>query len=185
MKVIQLLLMKEIYMIQLVINTTLLRELDERSLVWAYARLVYNSEEDVTDDVKIQENLKQLLDWDINGDNGLGIYCGKFECIKRKDWDILIQVIKDNKYDIKNYSYSAIKTRKLQSIKIINDVLQAKEQHNIERFTNETYTVSGRGKKARPCIYEGREYKSRQECIYKEGITKNQLYQYLKKTNQI
>ena len=70
-------------------------------------------------------------------------------------------------------------------IKQLNDALEAKEQHNIERFSDENYTISGRGKKARPCIYKGKEYKSRQECIYKEGITKYQLYEYLKKTNQV
>ena len=64
-------------------------------------------------------------------------------------------------------------------------MLEAKEQHNIERFTNENYTVSGRGKKAKTCVYKGREYKSRQECIYKERITKYQLYEYLKNTGQL
>ena len=71
------------------------------------------------------------------------------------------------------------------SIKIINDIITAKKQHNIERFTDSNYKVSGRGKKAKPCIYEGKEYKSRQECMYKEGLTKYQLWIYLKNTNQI
>ena len=31
---------------------------------------------------------------------------------------------------------------------------------------------------SKPCIYEGREYNSRQECMYKERITQNQLYRY-------
>ena len=172
-------------MIQLIVNTNLLRELDERKLINAYARFMYNDEKDITDDVQIKENLIQLLDWDKNGDNGLGIYCSKFESIKRKDWDILIQFIKDNGYEIKKISRIPLKEKKLENIKIINNFLEAKEQHNIERFTNENYTVSGRGKTARPCIYEGREYKSRQECIYKEGITKYQLYKYLKETNQL
>jgi hypothetical protein len=172
-------------MIQLVVNVELLREIDERKLINAYARFMYNDEKDTTDDVQIKENLIQLLDWDENGDNGLGIYCGKFEKIKRKDWEILIQFIKDNGAEIKNLSYTSVKKRKLESIKIVNDNLQAKEQHNIERFTDSNYTVSGKGKKARPCIYEGREYKSRQECMYKEGLTKYQLWVYLKETNQI
>ena len=64
-------------MIQLVVNTNMLREIDEHKLINAYARLLYNTEEDVTNDTIIRQNLEKLLDWDINGDNGLGIYCGK------------------------------------------------------------------------------------------------------------
>lgn len=172
-------------MIQLVVNTSLLREIDERKLINAYARFMYNDEKDITDDTQIKENLKQLLDWDENGDSGLGIYCSKFESLKNKDWDKLINFIKENYHEIKSISFYPAKERKLESIKVINDVLEAKKQHNIERFTNENYKVSGRGKKAKPCIYEGREYKSRQECMYKEGLTKYQLWIYLKNTNQI
>ena len=172
-------------MIQLVVNTNILRELDERKLINSYARFLYNSEEDTSDDIRIKENLVKLLDWDINGDNALGIYCGKFESLKNKDWDKLIQFIKENHHEIKLLSYSAVKNRKLESIKIVNDALQEKEKHNIERFTDSNYQVSGRGKKAKTCIYNGKEYKSRQECLYKEGLTKYQLYQYLKETNQL
>ena len=172
-------------MIQLVINTTLLREIDERKLINAYARYFCNDDDDIINEIKIKENLIQLLDWDKNGNNGLGFYCSKFEEIKRKDWEFLINFIKENGYEIKKLSYYPSKKRKLESVKIINDAIESKEQHNIERFTNENYTVSGRGKKARPCIYEGREYKSRQECIYKEGLTKYQLYEYLKETGQL
>ena len=50
-------------MIQLVINTSLLREIDERKLINAYARFMYNDEKDTTDDTQIKENLIQLLDW--------------------------------------------------------------------------------------------------------------------------
>ena len=172
-------------MIQLVINSVLLRELDERKLINAYARKIYLDEEDVTDDSKIKSNLENLLNWDINGENGLGVYCGKFESLKRKDWDFLINFIKENKYEIKTISYSVVKEKKLESLKVVYDALEAKEQHNIERFTDKNYQVSGRGKRAKTCIYEGREYKARQECIYKEKITKYQLYEYLKKTNQL
>ncbi len=172
-------------MIQLVINTTLLREIDERKLINAYARFMYNDEKDTTDDIQIKENLIQLLDWDENGDNGLGIYCSKFEKLKEKDWIKLIQFIKENHHEIKSISSISVKERKLESIKVIYDSLEAKKKHNEERFTSENYKVSGRGKKARPCIYEGREYKSRQECMYKEGLTKYQLWIYLKETNQI
>ena len=169
----------------LVINTNMLRELDERKLIHAYARYVCESEKDLSDDNNIKLNLIRLFDWDINGDNGLGIYCGKFESIKRKDWVKLIQFIKENSYEIEKLSRPFLKEKKLENIKIVNDALEAKELHNIERFSDENYTVSGRGKKARPCIYNGKEYKSRQECIYKEGITKYQLYEYLKETRQL
>ena len=172
-------------MIQLVVNVNLLREIEDSKLIGAYARHMYNDESDLTDEVKIKDNLIQLLDWDKNGDNGLGFYCSKFESIKRKDWEFLINFIKDNSHTIKEYGYYPAKEKKLESIKVINDVIEAKKQHNEKRFTSENYQVSGRGKKARPCIYEGREYKSRQECMYKEGLTKYQLWIYLKETNQI
>ena len=172
-------------MIQLVVNVELLREIDERKLINAYARFMYNDEKDTTDDVQIKENLIQLLDWDENGDKGLGIYCSHFEEIKKKDWEFLINFIKENHHEIKSIAYTPNKERKLESIKVINDAIEAKKQHNMERFTSEDYQVSGRGKKARPCVYEGREYKSRQECMYKEGLTKYQLWIYLKNTNQI
>ena len=172
-------------MIQLVVNTNMLREIDERKLINAYARFMYESEKDVEEDDIIKINLNKLFDWDINGDNGLGVYCSKFESIKRNDWPKLIQFIKDNRHEIKHLSYTPLKEKRLEDIKIINNFLEAKEQHNIERFSDENYTVSGRGKKARPCIYEGKEYKSRQECMYKEGLTKYQIWKYLKETNQI
>lgn len=172
-------------MIPLVVNVNLLREIDERKLINAYAHFMYNDEKDISDEVQIKENLIQLLDWDKNGDNGLGIYCSHFESIKNKDWNKLITFIKENHHEIKVLSYSDVKNRKLESIKIVNDALQAKEKHYLERFTDENYKVSGRGKKAKPCIYEGRSYKSQQECMYKEGITKYQLYKYLKETNQV
>lgn len=172
-------------MIQLVINTNMLREINERRLIRAYARFMYNTEEDVTNDVNIRNNLIQLFDWDVNGDRGLKVYCSKFESIKRKDWDRLIQFIKENHYEIELLSRPDRKERKLKSEKIIDSVIQARELHNKERFTDENYTISGRGRKARPCVYEGREYKSRMECLYKEKLTKRQLHEYLKKTNQI
>lgn len=172
-------------MIQLVVNTNMLREIDERKLINAYARLLYFNEEDTSNDVKIKENLKQLLDWDINGEKGLGIFCSKFESIKGKDWITLIQFIKSNHSEIKRLSYSAVKKKKLESLKIVHSVLESKEEKKKIHFTDENYSVSGRGKKARPCIYEGREYSSRQECMYKEGISQAQLYKYLKNTNQV
>ena len=172
-------------MIQLVVNVNLLREIDERKLINVYARFMYNSEEDISNDIKIKENLIELLDWDVNGDEALGIYCGKFESLKSRDWIKLINFIKENHHEIKSISSTSVKERKLESIKVINDSIEAKKKHNEKRFTSENYEVSGRGKKARPCVYEGKEYKSRQECMYKEGLTKYQLWIYLKNTNQI
>lgn len=171
--------------IQFVINSNLLRELNERKLINYYARFMYNDESDITNDVQIKNNLIELLDWDKNGDDGLGLYCGKFESLKSKDLDKLIQFIKENGFEIKTIAYRPSKKRKLESIKIINDAIEAKEQANRERCIDINYKISGRGKKAKSCIYEGREYQSRQECIYKEDITKNQLYKYLKETNQL
>lgn len=172
-------------MIQLIVNVNLLREIDEDKLLNAYARLIYTNEEDIFNDNKIKENLIQLLDWDKNGDNGLGIYCGKFENIKERDWKILIDLIKENYLRIEKFSRPFVKEKIKEQNKVIDDVIKSKERHNKERFTSENYKVSGRGKKARPCIYKGREYKSRQECMYKEGLTKYQLWIYLKNTNQI
>ena len=172
-------------MVQLIVNVNLLREIDEDKLLNAYARLIYTNEEDIFNDNKIKENLIQLLDWDKNGDNGLGIYCGKFENIKERDWKILIDLIKENYLRIEKFSRPFVKEKIKEQNKVIDDVIKSKERHNKERFTSENYKVSGRGKKARPCIYEGREYKSRQECMYKEGLTKYQLWIYLKETNQI
>ena len=172
-------------MIQLVVNVNLLREIDERKLINAYARFMYNDEEDTSNDIRIIGNLKQLFDWDINGDEGLGVYCGKFESIKGKDWIKLVQFIKENHHEIKEISYMPNRERKLESIKIVNSMIEAREKHKIERFSDENYKVSGRGKRARPCVYNGRAYKSRQECIYKEKITQNQLYRYLEQTGQL
>lgn len=163
----------------------MLREIDERKLINIYARLFYDSEEDVTNDINIRNNLDQLFDWDINGDNGLGVYCSRFEQIKRRDWDKLIQFIKENHHEIKKLALIPSKARKLESIKIVNNAVEAIKKRNRDRCTQEDYEVSGRGKKAKTCIYEGREYQSRLECMYKENLTKNQLYRYLKATGQL
>ena len=133
-------------MIQLIVNVNLLREIDERKLINAYAKKVYESEKDIEDNDIIKINLTKLFDWDINGDNGLGVYCGKFESLKRKDWERLIQFIKDNKYEIELISRPFIKEKKLENIKIINSALEIKEQHNIKRFSDENYQVSNKVK---------------------------------------
>lgn len=169
----------------LVVNTTLLREIDERALINRYAKYCYDNNESVENDTLIKQNLKELLDWDYYGDNGVPVYCNKFESIKRKDWNILIQFIKDNAYEIRNLSYVPRKKKRLEKIKAIKTDKEKKEEHNIERFTDKNYEVSGRGKKAKPCTYKGKVYKSRQECRYKEGISQNQLYRYLEETGQV
>ena len=172
-------------MIEIVVNSNLLREIDERKLINHYARLSYYDISDITDEIKIRKNLEDILNWDVYGDRGLKVYCGKFESLKEKDWTFLIELIKANSEEIKHISYRTIKAKRAEKKKVIDNFFESKEQHQIERFTDENYTVSGRGKKARPCVYEGKEYKSRQECMYKEGITRNQLYKYLKQTKQI
>lgn len=169
--------------IQLVINTNMLREINEHKLILAYARLLYINEEDVTKDTKIRSNLETLLNWDILGENGFSIYCGKFESIKKKDWEILIQLIKDNSKEIK--FLAPVKKKRIELYKSILNKSELKEKKNKERFLNSNYEVSGRGKKAIPCTYDGITYKSRQECQYKEGLTKAQLYKYLKATGQL
>ena len=170
-------------MIQLVINTNMLREIELDKFLNAYARLIYFDEKDVTNDVKIKENLIELLDWDKNGDNGLGLYCSKFESIKRKDWNHLISIIKENASRIIQDSYVGKKKRVLESIKQVNDYIEQAQQKREERFEN--YKVSGRGKKAVPCEYNGTIYKSRQECVFKEKISYEKLYKYLKETGQL
>lgn len=169
-------------MIQLIINSTLLREINDRTLINRYARFYYENEESVTNDTLIQQNLTKLLDWDVNGDKGVPIYCSKFENIKRKDWIRLIQFIKDNSEEIKSIAYKPLKEKKLEEKKIIFDSLEKKKEKEEKRFID--YKVSGRGKKAKPCVYKGKTYQSRQECIFKEGLTKYELYKYLKKTGQ-
>ena len=172
-------------MIQLVVNTNLLREIDDRALINRYAKYCYEGEESVENDILIKQNLTKLLDWDTNGDNGVPVFCSKFESIKRKDWIILIQFIKDNKQEIKELSYAKLKKERLENIKLIRNRKDSEEFKKATRLTSEDYNVSGRGKPARTCTYEGRTYKSRLECAYKEGITQNQLYRYLEKTGQV
>lgn len=50
-------------MLQLIVNSTLLREIDERALINRYARYCYEDEESVTNDTIIQQNLANLLDF--------------------------------------------------------------------------------------------------------------------------
>ena len=52
---------------QLVIKTSLLRELDEYKLIEAYAHLVYVNSTDVENDIKIKDNLIKILD--LNGND--------------------------------------------------------------------------------------------------------------------
>lgn len=171
--------------IQLIVNVNLLREIDERKLINAYAHHIYNDENDISNDEIIKNNLIQLLDWDKNGENGLAIYCGKFESIKRKDLEKLINFIKDNKDEIKKLSANPLKKRKLEHIKTIRNIIESKIEKDRIRCSDENYKAVSHGKKPKPCNYKGKIYSSRQECMYKEGITQNQLYRYLEKTGQV
>ena len=167
--------------IQLIVNTSLLREIDSSKLLTYYGKHCYFSEEDLMDDIKIRSNLEDLLDWDKNGDLGLALYCSKFESLKRSDIERLVKFIKNNTKEIRERSKSFIKLKKLENKKIIQDRETKIEEKRKAHFCDENYKVNPYGKKAKPTIYEGRVYRSRQEAMYKEGITKNQLYQYLKK----
>lgn len=166
-------------MLQLVINSELLREIDESKLLNYYAKLCYITNEDLTEDNKIQSNLKKLLDWDENGDLGLALYCSKFESLKRRDIEMLISFIKSNIREIKARSKESIKIRNLENKKIVLSNEEKSEELRKKHFTDEHYRPNPFGKKAKPTLYKGKWYKSRQECMYKEGITKNQLYKYL------
>lgn len=161
----------------------MIREIDERKLINAYAKLVYEDSNSITNDTIIKQNLEKILDWDSCGDQGLGIYCSKYENIKRKDWEKLISFIKENSYEIQ--TIAPLKAKKLDFQKKILTAKEKRELHNKERLLSEDYQFTGRGKKAKSCIYNGKFYKSRQECIYKEGITRYKLYKYLEQTNQL
>ena len=163
----------------------MLRELDERRLISSYARLVYENPEDLTDDKRIRRNLESILDWDIRGDRGLAIFCSKYENLKRRDWKKLIQFIKDNSFEIHNISYGYRKQKREMEKKRILSEKEKLEYHRREKYTKDDYKVTTYGKPAKGCVYEGRYYKSRLECRYKEGITQNQLYRYLEKTGQV
>lgn len=161
----------------------MIREIDERKLINAYAKLVYEDSNSITNDTIIKQNLEKILDWDSCGDQGLGIYCSKYENIKRKDWEKLISFIKENSYEIK--TIAPLKVKKLDFQKKIFTEKEKREIRNKERLLSEDYQFTGRGKKAKSCIYNGKFYKSRQECIYKEGITRYKLYKYLEQTDQL
>ena len=167
---------------QFVVNSCLLREFSKQKFIIEYAKHCYFSDEDLENEEKIRNNILTLLDWDKNGDTGLGVFCSKFESLKRKDLELLVQFIQDNSKEIiarDDRFYS--EKKQLENTKFIKSEIEKKEDKKRERFCDENYTVSGVGKKARVTVYEGRVYQSRQECMYKEGLTKNQLYQYLKK----
>ena len=166
---------------QIVINTSLLREVSKSKILNYYAHFYYIDEKDLTDRNVIKDNILNLFDWDANGDSGLAVFCSKFESIKRYDLDDIIQFIIDNAEEIKLKSKENHKLRTLEQKKLILTSDQLSEQRKIDHFCDENYEVNPYGKPAKVTIYEGRVYKSRQECMYKEGITKNQLYQYLKK----
>lgn len=166
---------------QFIVNTNLLREIDEREFLKAYARLVYTGDLDVTDDATIRVNLIELMDWEKNGSAGLGIYCGKFEKLKEKDFIMLIDKIKEYKEFIIGESKNS--TRKLPHKK--EKAIKLETFKKGDRYKDVNYEPSNRGKLARPCIYEGREYRSRTECMAKEGLTQNKLYRYLERTGQV
>ena len=170
-------------MIQIVINTQLLRELDENKLINAYARLAYLDKSDIEDDLKIKENLLKIFDWDYLGSHGLEIFCSKFEKISRKDINYLVNFIKDNSSKIITYSYKYAKKKRLEKNKEIIDKIKKKELQTIKHYTDENYQAKQYN--ALSCTYNGKYYSSRRECLYKEKLTKYKLYKYLKETGQM
>ena len=175
--------MMNVKMIKLIVNTNLLREIDERKLITTYARLI--TSDDFSDRNIIKDNLKQILDWDSLGNKGLGIYCSQFEDLKKSDWETLIDFIIDNSEEIINLSKKSKKLKEEELNKLVLSEAEKKEVRNQELYLDENYKVSGRGKKAKPCTYKGRTYKSRKECQYKEGISHSDLYIYLAQTGQL
>ena len=166
---------------QIIINTSLLRELSKSKLLTYYGKFYYVNDEDLTNEEKIKSNLLDLLDWDTNGDSGLELFCSRFESIKKSDLKELITFILNNSDEIIKRSKEEVKLRKLEHQKVIRNSYEILEDKRKTHFCDENYKVNPYGKPAKETIYKGRIYKSRQECMYKEGLTKNQLYQYLKK----
>lgn len=166
---------------QFVVNSTLLREFPKNLFLLYYAKFYYIDDDDLTNDEKIKQNIIDLLDWDANGDSGLEVFCSRFESLKRNDVAELVKYIKDNSKQIIEKSKESTKIRALEHKKVIREQEEIKEEKMKEHFCNEDYEPNPYGKPAQETVYEGRIYKSRQECMYKEGLTKNQLYQYLKK----
>lgn len=168
--------------IPVVINSNLLREIDERRLINRYARHYYNGDDDGENEINIQQNLTKLLDWDLDGkDKGLPIYSGKFESIKRRDWPKLVKFIKDNREEIKAISYRYRKRRRVENQQAIDEWKNSIR----ERVLDENYEVSGKGIPAKPCEYKGKSYKSRREAMFKEKIAYKTLYKYLRETGQV
>jgi hypothetical protein len=166
---------------QIIINTSLLRELSKSKLLTYYGRFYYVDNEDLTNEEKIRSNLLDLLDWDTNGDSGLELFCSRFESIKRSDLKELVKFILNNTDEIIKRSKKEFKLRELEHQKVIRTHFEILEDKRKKHFCDENYEVNPYGKPAKETIYEGRRYKSRQECMYKEGLTKAQLYKYLKK----
>ena len=169
---------------QIVINTSLLREFPKSKFLLCYAKFYYLTDEDISSEGKIQENIVDLLDWDKHGDSGLEIFCSRFESIKRRDLKMLVQYVLDNVNEIKRLSKKYIELRALENQKVIRTNEEILEEKMKKHFCAEDYEVNPYGKPAKKTIYKGRVYKSRQECMYKEGITKAQLYKYLKKNEK-
>lgn len=153
--------------------------MSERVLIHRYAHYFYRSPEDGNNDTVIRQNLEKLLDADGEGGGlGVAVYCSRFESIKKRDWKRLINFIKKNAREIKILSYVPAKQDRIREAQEIRLMLKEKRKRRSKRFDN--YKISGRGKKAIPCVYEGRHYLSREECMFRENITKRALYTYLK-----
>ena len=170
-------------MTDLIVNSTLLREFEERDLLNYYTYYVKN-QEDIEDEVKIRANLEYILDWERSGEAGLGIYCGKFEYPREVDWQELIKLIKDTGQIILDNKPENAKPKQEGKIKYTT--------HN-EKYLDK-YVLNNifvKEKKVPPriapkgCWYQGVYYPSRYQAIAKTGLKKRELYKYLEETGQL
>ena len=163
-----------------IINSSFIRELDLNKLLRYFADYEYLSDAMIEDDLAMKDAVEDLCDWDRTGNDGLALYCGHFESIKREDMDYLIQYIRDNIESIKERikeNGSSIR-EEFKRNKLDNDALKIRNRK--EYYNSDKYKARDDSRKT---IYKGRVYDSRVQCMTQEGITKAELYKYLVEQN--
>lgn len=155
------------------INSNFIRELDLNKLLKYFAKYELINDEMLKDDLTMQDAIEDLCDWDRTGDDGLALYCGHFESIKREDMKFLIDYIRNNISSIDSELKEVLNRQKL-------DEEALKTKRRLEYYDSDRYNKRDDSKKT---VYKGRVYDSRNECITKEGITKAELYKYLVEQN--
>jgi len=164
----------------LIINSSFLRELDLSKFLRYFACYEFISDEMLKDDLALEDAIKDICDWDRTGHDGLALYCGHFESIKRNDLEFLIKYIKDNSDKLKEIVEERGSEKREQILREKLDKEALKIRKLKDYYNSDNYKVNKSSKKT---IYKGREYDSRRECIIKEGITKAELYKYLVEQN--